>query len=70
MIKKVALFAAASILSFGFAASTFAEDTAAEKVRCVRALNAGEVEAGQVDGKPYVLETAAECAAHSGVVAQ
>ncbi|MDF2965386.1 MAG: hypothetical protein K0Q51_774 [Rickettsiaceae bacterium] len=69
MIKKVALLAVASVLSFGVAATAFAEEAAKEEVRCVRALEAGETEAGQIDGKSYVLETAEACAQHKGVVA-
>jgi hypothetical protein len=69
MIKKVALIAAASVLSFGIAASTYAEEAAKEDlVRCVRALKAGEAAAGQVDGKDYVMETAAKCQEEGGEV--
>ncbi|MCC2646782.1 MAG: hypothetical protein K0R02_847 [Rickettsiaceae bacterium] len=72
MIKKVALFAAASVLSFGIAATTYAEDAHHEGVKCVRALAAGETEHGKTaDGKLFVVEDSAEaCTGKGGVVAQ
>jgi hypothetical protein len=74
MIKKVALIAAASVLSFGIAATTYAEDAHNEgvSVKCVRALAAGETEQGRTaDGKLWVFEDTAEiCTGKGGVVAQ
>ncbi len=62
MIKKVALFAVASILSFGIAATTFAEEHSHE-VKCVGGEFDASKKAGDTnDGKPYTLEAnAAAC---------